>query len=418
MQKVIGGIYPPTVLGNGIMFQPEGTNRSISVPTRSAITIFNKIAILEHDFIKNELGLYSRVKIGSDKMARFGRIGTANHLLRARSNGCDWNPVTGLRMHTDVINTCPVQYQGEQCPDAFWNECLESIFGDGNAVRDMMGTAEGQAIFGMLLERIYQGLGNSLSSLYNYANHPDIFTINTAGTYLADPVEWSNYFKQQTQSGSCGGLITLIDALKAQGEKNFAGLIPESDFTLGQYTGDIKALLDSLINDAKPELKAMATNGYRTGGRLMYPIILLTPALYQAYEDYLTLTGIQAGFNSVWNFFLNKEDGQMQPMPGVLKFKGLPVVRWDEVGTFDAITGATSHRAALVSPGAFGMAAEAEPLTQSIFSGLGLRVIQRLDAPYMGKIFMDTTFRWGAGLPDKDMIVHKSRIVLPVAVAA
>lgn len=417
MQHVIGGIFPPTVLGNGIMFQPEGTNRSISVPTRSAITIFNKIAILEHDFLKNELGLYTRAKIGSDKMIRWGRIGSTNSLLRART-GCDWNPVTGLRMGTDATGSCPVQYQGEQCPDAFWNECLEAIFGAGNAVRDMMGTAEGQALFGMLLERIYQALGNSLSSLYNYANHPDITAINTSGAYLADPADWANYFKQQMQSGNCGGLITLIDALKAQGEKNFAGLIPGTEFTNGEYTGDIDKLLNSLVADAKPELKAMATNGYRSGGRVMYPIILLTPALYQAYEDYLTMTGIQAGFQSVWNFYLNKEDGQMQPMPGVLKFKGMPVVRWDEVGTFDSITGATSHRAALVSPGAFGMAAEVEPLIQDMFSGLGLRVIQRLDAPFNGKIYMDTTFRWGAFIPDKDMIVHKSRIVLPVAQAA
>lgn len=56
MQTVIGGIYPPTVLeGSGIILQPEGTNRSISIPTRSAITIFQKISVLEHDFIKNEL---------------------------------------------------------------------------------------------------------------------------------------------------------------------------------------------------------------------------------------------------------------------------------------------------------------------------------------------------------------------------
>ena len=414
MQTVIGGIYPPTVLeGSGIILQPEGTNRSISIPTRSAITIFQKISVLEHDFIKNELGLYSKVRIGSDKQARFGRIGTAKHLLRARANGCTWDPTGRLRMETDVIGTCPVQYQGEECPDAFWGDCLEGIFGDGNKVRDLMGTTEGQALLSMLVERIYQGLGNSLSGLYNYANHPDITTINSAGTYAAPAAEWADYFAQQTQSGTCAGLITIIDALKDKGEPGYTGEIPSTDFTDGEYTGDIDKLLNSLVADAKPELKSMATNGYRSGGALRYPIILLTPALFQAYEDYLTTTGIAAGFQSVWNFYLNKSDGQMQPMPGVLKFKGMPVVRWDEVGTFDSITGAQSHRAALVSPGAFGIAAEQEPLTQTIFSGLGLRILQRLDAPYMGKIFMDTTFRWGAGLPDKDMIVHKSRIVLP-----
>jgi len=168
-----------------------------------------------------------------------------------------------------------------------------------------------------------------------------------------------------------------------------------------------------LVNSAKPELKSMATNGYRSGGRIAYPIILLTPALYQAYEDYLVTLGIGGGVQFAWNFYLTKQDGTMQPMPGVLKFKGMPVVRWDEVGTFDSIAGTTSHRAALVAPGGFGMAAEVEPLTQSIFNGLGLRMVQRLDPPYMGKVYFDTTFRWGAGIPDKDMIVHKSRIVLP-----
>ena len=414
MQTVIGGIYPPTVLeGSGIILQPEGMTRSISVPTRSAITIFNKVSVLEHDFIKNELGLYSIVRVGSDKKARFGRIGSVKHGLRARSNGCVWEPGGKIRMFTDVINTCPVQYQSEQCPDAWWNDCLEAIFGPGNAVRDLMGTAEGMGMMMMILERLYQGIGNDLSGLYNYANHPDITTINTAGTYAADADEWADYFAQQTESGDCAGLITLIDALAAQGEQNFAGTIPAADFTNGAYTGDINDLLNSLVNSAKPELKSMATNGYRSGGRIAYPIILLTPALYQAYEDYLVTLGIGGGFQAAWNFYLTKVDGTMQPMPGVLKFKGMPVVRWDEVGTFDSIAGTTSHRAALVAPGGFGMAAEVEPLTQSIFSGLGLRMVQRLDPPYMGKVYFDTTFRWGAGIPDKDMIVHKSRIVLP-----
>ena len=418
MQQIVGGLYPATVLdGSGITLQVGPGTRSISVPTRSAITIFNKITLLENDMLKNELGLYTRVPIGSDKMARFGRIGPANHLLRARANnGCSWDPTGRIRMATDEVATCPVQYQGEICPDALWNQCLEGIFGPGNAVHDLMGTPAGQQLFNMLLVRIYQGLGTSLSSLYHYANHPDLTTINAASSYPATTTaeEWADYYTQQTQSGNCAGIVTLLDALGTQGYQQFAGEISEDDFDGTTYTGDIKALLDSLVNSASPILKSMSVNGFRDGnGRVMYPMILLSPALYQEYEDYLITTGLNANQSTTWNYLLTKQDGTMQPMPGTLKYKGMPVIRWDEIGTFDHITGAVSHRAVLAAPGAFGIAAEPEGLPQDMYSGLGLNVLQRLEPPFMGKIYMHTTFRWGAFVPDLDLIVQKKRVFLP-----
>ena len=37
---------------------------------------------------------------------------------------------------------------------------------------------------------------------------------------------------------------------------------------------------------------------------------------------------------------------------------------------------------------------------------MGLRMVQKLDPPDNGKIYMDTTLRWGAALADKDWLVY------------
>ena len=101
----------------------------------------------------------------------------------------------------------------------------------------------------------------------------------------------------------------------------------------------------------------------------------------------------------------------MAPMPGVLKYKGMYCVRWDEVSTFDSITGVESHRAAIVAPGGFGMAYDVDSIPLSQFDGMGLVVTQQLAAPYLGKMYMHTTFRWGAAIIDSDYIVSASTIL-------
>ena len=91
-------------------------------------------------------------------------------------------------------------------------------------------------------------------------------------------------------------------------------------------------------------------------------------------------------------------------MPDVLNFKGIPVVVWDASTAFDEIVGTSYHRVALVAPGNFGRATDVRNLRQ--YDGMGLIMVQKLDPPDNGKIYMDTTLRWGAALADKDYTVY------------
>jgi len=77
----------------------------------------------------------------------------------------------------------------------------------------------------------------------------------------------------------------------------------------------------------------------------------------------------------------------------------------------DSITGATSHRAALIAPGLFGIAYSGDVAQQ--YSGMGLKVIQRLEAPYQGKIYLETTLRAGAAIADTDFVVYGSNLKHP-----
>ena len=137
--------------------------------------------------------------------------------------------------------------------------------------------------------------------------------------------------------------------------------------------------------------------------------MLLTSELFNAYEDYIQTNykATESGFR--YNF--TRENGEVGIVPGVLRYKNMPVVRWHEVSRFDALTGCVSNRAAIVAGGNLGLAHDVEMLNQ--FSGMGMRIVQKLDPPENGKVFMYTNLRWGAGVGDPDFMVMARNIALP-----
>lgn len=419
MQNISGGIYPLSLGDTGITLSADRQGRVIEINTQAALKLFQRIAIQEQDLMLNQLGLFSHVRIKPGQPARFASLSTPAHVLSSRKNGCAWNPKGRVKMRVDSFPTCAVEYDGEQCPDAFYGDCMEGIFNPGNGVRDISGSPEGQQLLLALLNRIFLGLGNSFSSLYHFANHPLIEAANTNGTYAVDSSEWDDYYDQQT-SGTCGGLVTALDDLQSEGLENLNVSIPDSDIDAnGNYTGDIIDLLEALIAGSRPELKAWIKNGAQTtgltpfqsqilkpvGGKL-YPVILLTEPEYRAYEQYLIQTF--NGVPQIWEYFLTGVDGSNIIMKNVLKYKGCAVVQWDEIATFDAIVGTQSHRAAIVAPGAFGLAHDVQDLMQ--YDGMGMVIEQSRRVEDKGKVFMNTTFHWGAGIVDPNMVTMASNI--------
>lgn len=307
------------------------------------------------------------------------------------------------------IDTNPIEYQGEECPDAYWNSCMEALFAPGNGVRDLQSSPELRALLTETLKTLSLGLGNSFTELAHFSLHPDITTADTAGSFLVDEERWDDFYAQMVGSdarpNNGAGLVTIIDGLADEGKPGYDIDIPDADIdSNNNYTGDIVQLFEAIIAKAKTELRTMAKRGVMVGSAKRYPIMLCTSAEFRAYEDYL-LTNSN-GNPMLLNYQLLGTDGTARMMPGVLHYKGIPVVEWDESSWFDEIVGTKAHRVALVAPGTFGIATDVMNIQNSWTRGVGLNITQKLDAPYNGKIFMDTTLRWGAALADKDFMVY------------
>jgi len=385
------------------------TSRIISVQTESAFNIFDGVSVQQRDQYARALGLYGDVILGRDLNGRFASFSTPKHVLSDRKTGCAWNPKGGVRMNIEEFPTCPVEFDGEECPDVFYGTCFERLFAPGNGVRDLAGTAEGQALLAQMLRKLYQGLGNSFFDLYNFANHPLIEQANTAAFYNVGIEEWEDYVDQML-SGNCGGLITLIDELAAKGQAGYGLDISTVNPGTGAFTGNIINLIEDLKAAAGAELTTAIESGMvMPDGQTRYPVILLTTAEFNAYKAYIRNL---AGTNEMaYRYMLEGTDGTTNLMRNVLVYDNMPVVRWDACVGFDAITGAQSHRAAIVAPGVFGVLHDVSDLAQ--WEGMGLVVEQSTRVQDKGKIFMTTTFRWGAGLADPNFMVMASNILHP-----
>jgi hypothetical protein len=308
----------------------------------------------------------------------------------------------------DSFPTCPIEYDGEQCPDAFYGTCFEKLFAPGNGVKDFYSTPEAQNVLGQLLRRIYQGLGNSFFDLYNFANHPLIEDANTGGFYLSPTTEWEDYVDQML-SGDCGGLITQLDELAALGTPGYTREVPVNA-TTGAFNDTFIDLVEDLKTDASPEMRTAIESGMTmSNGQVLYPIILATDEIFNQYKTYIRSL---AGTNELaYRYVLEGMDGTTQIMRNVMVYDNMPVIRWDAHVGFDAITGAKSHRLAIVAPGNFGVLHDVDNLMQ--WDGMGLMLEQSQMLKDKGKIYMTTTLRWGAAIANTDFCIMASNILHP-----
>lgn len=397
-------------IGAAFSANSQGTDRYFTFNTDSAVQVFERFILQEREIAANELMLYSSIPVGRNLKARFASLTTPAHIFSNRKNGCTWTPKGAVRSNLVEFDTCPIEYNGQQCPDALWNSCWEKLLGVGNDAHDLLSTPEMQALVAQIIRQIIYGMGNSFSELTHFANHPLIEQVNSLGSYAVGVDQWADYYDQQ-MSGECGGWLTLIDELRGLGQQGYDIDIPDSDInTNGSYGGDIVALIEQLRNAAKPDFRTWIQDGYRApNGELLWPIVLLSSAEFDAYEEYVRTTyqATESGFQ--YNF--SRTNGQAGIVPGVLKYKNMPVMRWHEVTRFDSITGCESHRAAIVAPGNLGLAHDVDELEQ--FAGMGMRMVQKIDPPDNGLLYMYTTLRWGAGIGDPDFMVHASNVALP-----
>jgi len=404
MRSIVGTAYGKGLdlnAPNAVNLEGDRSGRYLTIRTDYAVKMFEKFSVKEGDVLGDTLDLYSHLITGRDLKARFGSLTTPKHVLQSRKVGCVWNPKGKIRNQIEEVNTYPVELMMEQCPDFLWDSCLETLLGTGNS-KNRMDTEEARAILAQIIQKIYLGLGNSFHSLAHFSNHPLIASREAAGGFVVSDDEWDAYYGQQTDT-ELKGIVTLLDELRAAGEKGYDVDLPNSAFNAaGEYTGDIVDFLNALMKNApSAEMRLLIRNGYSAGQAKRFPAILLSSALFDAYEKYLIDTYTHS--ERMLGYFLQREDGTPVLQPNMLQYKGMPVINWDASTAFDETVGAVSHRAAIVAPGAFGVASDITELAQ--YEGMGMLIEQSTRLQEKGKIYMNTTFRVGSAIA-QDMICY------------
>lgn len=383
-----------------------GTNPSgaaiFALNLDAATLFFQEIAIRKKDVLLNDMGIYSLVNVGRDTKARYQGLSVPKHLLSSRKNCQVWTPKGKMYFRPDEIPTYAFEYDGEQCADSFFDTCMEKILPAGNRVNDITGTPEGEAIFSQMVENIFLGLGNSFYDLLNYANDDFADQSNTAGwwqTGTETAAEWADFRDQETSTALLG-FIPQIEIEKADGTANFNVDIPNADVSGATYIGtDIVGLFESCITAAGSQFRQIVRRRQGAFGAAF----LVHPAEFQAYEDYLTanFTQIPIGYQLLVEGI---------PTPGVLMYKGIPVIAMDEWQIYDDMIGVYSHRVVLTALGNMVIAHNMEAIQARQYQGLGFVAYQRPEPSAKGKYEMYTTFRVGAAIADTDFMVNASLV--------
>jgi hypothetical protein len=386
------------------------SDRWFEMDVNAALYFYRELAVKYPDLTNNSLGLYSNLDIGRNNEIKLTSFTTPAHLLSKRKNGCGWNPKGKMTNNIESYAPCPIQFQGELCPDVLWDSCMEKLLGRGNAVLDLKSTAESQRLLREILINIYRGLGNSLYELVWYGNHPLIDQASEQGTYLVEEDKWADYVDQQK---SCTGFITLIDKLKEEGHENYNVIIEEDEIDeSGAYIGEVggkDGLFDRMLKKQTAAMRQASKYGATQAG-IGRGIFLVSASIFEKYESeiYEKFPTLPATMQYYYTGEFCKSAGcsPLQPVRGVLNYKGSWVVCEDAWSIFDEMLNLKTHRALYLTPGILGLASDVSLGNQ--YEGLGMRMVQKLSAPDNGKIYMDTYLKLGMFILERDYLINAS----------
>ena len=381
--------------------------RIISITTETAVNVFKDTTIRYNSLLSNQFNLFQFLKADRNGKFKFGKFGAKKHVITAFRNGCIWNPKTcSMDFTSGEINLCELEVQEENCPDDTWNSCWEGFTtGDGLLKRDIFATAEGRALMKLAVDSTYEAIGNGINDLVWYGSHPLIETANTNEWYLDAGItqtEWDCFIDQMR---TCGGLMTAIDALKSEGENNYN--VDIGSYSGKKYTGIASELFDRLIDEMPTKMQIHDKRASRNAGR---SFLLVSRSVFAKYKADIIAT--YGNIAESYYLFTGGEDHNCTTCPqskvrGVLEYDGHWVICMDEWDMLGNMTNTYTHRAILTVPRVFAIATKSNILGNQ-YGGMGMTILQRMGAPYMGKIFLNAAWEMGAAIVDKDFIINAS----------
>lgn len=402
VQTINMGRMTPAVIpfNDGVVRRDGDGSIMFALNLEAATAFFKDITIRKSNVILNDMNLYTLLPVGRDGKFKTQNLSVPRHLLQSRKDCVTWSPKGKATLTSDEIVTYAYEYMGEQCVDSFFDSCMEKIFPAGNEVWDFTGTPEGQALFAMLVDNIFTSLGNSFNDLSWYSNYSYITTSDTNNYWVngySTEDEWTRFKAQQTDT-SLVGFVPIIENYKTDGREQFNVSIASNEVSGKQFVGDIIDFFDRVDRAARPEFRQILNR--RSGN--FSAVRLVSPAIFDAYYDYLHTThnGIIQGYQLLVNG---------EAVPGVLMYKGVPVVSMDEWLLMDEMLGVTSFRCVATVLGNFAIAHNMASPQARQFDGLGFVAQQRADLRNKGTYDMYTTFKLGTDILNPNLMVNASR---------
>lgn len=363
------------VVDLGISGAVDSSGRAtITVNTGGSTTIFQRRFIDYNPFL-NRLGMYSFLDIGRDLEARMIGLKPMGGLLASRPN-CKWSPKGSINRIGLKVPTCALSVQMEQCPDVFYN-CFERIFDSGNGVVDFESSEEGIAALEMIIKTVVSGIGRSIVEYMYYSNDSRV----TAASFD------KNTYDELT-STSCEGFMPKLISNKTY-------TIPSNDIGIdGRFSGDAETLFDALIENASEDLRDAVYSGQGVAGET--PMIAVSHDIFTAYANFMRSSGTEAGFTA----FLRGEANSFTPItiPNAYVYMGIPVVYNPAFNMFDSKFGSTTNCAALIAPGALGVAISSDTAANANY---GLTIERAPGLSNMGKIEMASYMRLGVDIDEE-----------------
>lgn len=399
---------PQELIGSFGRFAMTGEGRVLDINLDAARTFFNDLAIRKSNMVLNSMGLYRFLPVGRMGKAKAVGLSTPKNLLQPRPDSClTWNPKGNIRLTSTEINTHPVVYQGEQCSDVYYDDCLEYVLPVGRDAVDFTGTPEGLALWDLMIENLFTGLGNSLYDLVHFANHPlialsrDNSWWNTGGMTQED---FDDFIDQNYNADYIDGHLTLIDDLKDDGNDHFNVVIDTSEVDGEDFIGNAQDLIRRCKNAATTKFRTVLKRR-----RAEYGVTaLVTHSIYEKLRQ--EIIAQHGDVPEVYRYKILR-DGILEPVDGVLMFDGMMIASWDELDEFTEALGVAHHRVVLTMNNNLMIAHDVDSLPQ--FDGLGVQITQRLRAPFLGRTFLDTGFRVGAAIAEHEFMVNASITLAP-----
>lgn len=227
---------------------------------------------------------YAWMPLTKDMTYRIHSLETSAFIWQPH-NSCNWNPVGAMETGNVDITPARAKINAEQCYDTLFDSAFASFleWGRGDSVEM---DANGEDYVNKMIESILAAAtyGARLSNVVGQLYSPGSVTFDADVS-----VNVREAFNATI--GTVKGWIELAKDRAASGvdHLNISGLIPGGDIdaTGKKYTGNVITLYDNILDAAKGDLVAAVNEGGSAGfNDSLYPILFVSPSIFNAFVDY------------------------------------------------------------------------------------------------------------------------------------